>query len=170
MKRQNSRINSRQIRLIDDVNFVIATRETGYRSTAYAIAELIDNAIQAGARNIHITTETNAEQVTHVAVLDDGVGISKAMIPTALQFGGSDRFNSRGGIGRFGMGLPNSSLSQARRVELYSWRGNQSWFSYIDVDEIAAGQMTSVPLPRTATPPIWVHRPLPSIGTLVVWA
>ena len=32
--------------------FIEATRETGYRSTAAAVAELVDNSVQAGAKNI----------------------------------------------------------------------------------------------------------------------
>ena len=35
-------------------NFVLATRDTGYRSPAYALAELVDNAIQAGASQVII--------------------------------------------------------------------------------------------------------------------
>jgi hypothetical protein len=65
---------------------------------------------------------------------------------TALSFGGSTRFNDRGGQGRFGMGLPNSSVSQAGRLDLYSWqRGKTPVYCYLDVDQIAAGQMTEVP-------------------------
>ena len=40
----------------------------------------------------------------------------------ALRFGGTTSFNSRKGLGRFGMGLPNASLSQARRVDVYTWQ------------------------------------------------
>jgi hypothetical protein len=39
----------RSLSLVADANFVVATRDTGYKSSAYAVAELIDNAIQAGA-------------------------------------------------------------------------------------------------------------------------
>ena len=46
------------------------------------------------------------------------------------------------------MGLPNGSLSQARRVEVVSWeRPGEAWMSYLDVDEIVAGEMNGIPRP-----------------------
>ena len=35
--------------IVDPVNFLLATRDTGYRSTAQSIAEFIDNSFQAEA-------------------------------------------------------------------------------------------------------------------------
>jgi hypothetical protein len=89
-----------------------------------------------------------------VSVLDDGCGMDKKVLRQALRFGGSSRFNDRSGLGRYGMGLPNSSLSQARRVEVYSWRKpGPVLYSYLDVDEIAKGAMSEVPEPRPAVLP-----------------
>src|SRR5206468_1608182 len=88
-----------------------------------------------------------------VSVLDDGCGMDKKTLRQALRFGGSSRFNDRSGLGRFGMGLPNSSLSQARRVEVYSWqRPDAVACTYLDVDEIASGAITEIPEPK--------HQPL----------
>jgi hypothetical protein len=36
-------------RLVDTANFLLATRDSGYRTTAYAVAEFVDNSLQAGA-------------------------------------------------------------------------------------------------------------------------
>src|SRR4051812_12013220 len=84
-------------------NFIMATRETGYRSVATAIAELIDNAIQAKATNVQVfvlnkslgDTDNKAESQITIAVLDDGEGMDRATLWTALQFGGSGRFDDR---------------------------------------------------------------------------
>lgn len=35
-------------------NFLLATRDSGYRSTAAAVAEFVDNSIQAGAQVVHV--------------------------------------------------------------------------------------------------------------------
>ena len=36
------------------------------------------------------------------------------------------------------MGLPNGGLSQARRLEVFTWTdSSRVWSSYLDVDEIA---------------------------------
>ncbi len=154
--------------------FIIATRETGYRTTSSAIAELVDNALQAGARQIEIRTrnfERNAEDEPRVAVLDDGCGMDPRLLTLALRFGGTDRFDDRNGLGRFGMGLPNSSVSQARRVDVYSWRSPRKVFhSYFDVDEIAEGTLTDVPDARQAGMPTWISGKLPQSGTAVVWS
>ena len=80
----------------------------------------------------------------------------------ALRFGGSTRFDDRQGLGRYGMGLPNSSLSQAKRVTVHSWASQQGDVlqSYLDIDEIASGGITEVPEPRWVARPHFCKRPL----------
>ena len=162
--------------------FIRATRDSGYRSTASAVSELVDNAIQAGARNIEIHVEKNAENKSlEVTVADNGCGMDPFTLRQALRFGGSSRFNDRSGLGRFGMGLPNSSLSQARHVTVTSWRhlpgnnkskrnvlGSDSYLqTYLDVDEIADGRMVEVPVPHKVVRP--KHARKSASGTVVRW-
>ena len=47
------------------------------------------------------------------------------------------------GMGKFGMGLPNASISQANRVEVYSWQNGECFYTYLDVDEIKKGRRNS---------------------------
>src|SRR5262245_185171 len=107
--------------VVANQTFIEATRDTGYRSTASAVAELVDNALQAKAKRIDIRVEEGDTGLT-VSVLDNGTGMDTGTLRKALQFGGSERFNDRSGPGRFGMGLPNSSVSQARRVDVFTWQ------------------------------------------------
>jgi hypothetical protein len=81
------------------------------------------------------------------------------------------------------MGLPNASLSQARRVTVFTWqqpspargglpRGRNAspsvYSSYLDVDEIVRCEMVEVPPPRLEeTPPATC---VGSSGTLVCWS
>jgi hypothetical protein len=153
--------------------FILATRDSGYKGTESAIAELVDNALQAGSRrvSIHITTlpEDKAYPL-RISVLDDGCGMDRKTLRQALRFGGTSRFNDRKGLGRYGMGLPNSSLSQARRVEVYTWRRPGTLlFCYLDVDEITNGEMTEIPEPRPGVMPTWAEKPRSQSGTLVLW-
>ena len=53
-------------------------------------------------------------------MIDDGAGMIPEMIRVGMLWGGTDRENSRTGIGRFGYGLPSSCVSQGRRFEVYS--------------------------------------------------
>jgi hypothetical protein len=162
---------------------VKAMRDSGYRNAAYAIAELIDNGIQAKARNIELLCREREELVVarqrrrihEVAVLDNGTGMSRKVLREALQFGNGQHLNDRGGIGRFGMGLPNSSLSQSRRVDVWTWQKGSSAaiHSYLDLNEIESGSMREVPDPDDAPiPSVWADacKGLGSSGTLVVWS
>ncbi|WP_260705691.1 ATP-binding protein [Edaphobacter flagellatus] len=136
--------------------FIEATRDSGYKSTSAAIAELVDNAIEANAEQITISiveTFIAGSRTISISVLDNGSGMPRQVLELALQFGGSTRFGSRKGLGRYGMGLPNGSLSQARRVEVISWeRPDEVWMSYLDVDEIVIGKITSIPAPVKLSP------------------
>lgn len=163
--------------------FIQATRDSGYKGTASAISELVDNSIQAGATRIAISVAASAseahEKSIEVSVLDNGCGMDPPTLRQALRFGGSTRFGDRRGLGRYGMGLPNASLSQARRVTVFTWqapntvaRGHESsprvYSSYLDVDEIVRSEMREVPAPQ-------IVKAAPSgctgsSGTLVYWS
>lgn len=164
---------------------VKAMRDSGYKNAAYAIAELVDNSVQAGATVVEILCQEEEElvsqrkriRVKQVAVMDNGCGMDREMLRKALQFGNGGRLDDRSGIGRFGMGLPNSSISQARRVDVWTWQnGYQSaTHSYLDVGEIERGELNEVPEPRAeAVPNTWVRRSNSAgqakSGTLVVWS
>ena len=149
--------------------FIHATRDSGYQGTTSAVSELVDNSVQAEASHVRIDLTQPEAGGIELRVLDDGVGMDRAELRSALRFGGSTRFNSRTGLGRYGMGLPNSSLSQARRVTVHSWTSNSPvLMSYLDVDEIGRGAMTRVPSPRRQQLP---DDCVPSTsGTLVTWS
>jgi hypothetical protein len=153
--------------------FIQATRDSGYKGTQSAIAELVDNSIQAGADTIliHIEPAPGSVDDIRVEVIDNGCGMTSITLQQALRFGGTTRFNDRLGLGRYGMGLPNSSLSQARRLDVHTWRSSrQAFTSFLDVDEIARGKITSVPEPsRTALPPKASALGFRS-GTIVTWS
>ncbi len=164
---------------------VKAMRDNGYKNAAYALAELMDNSIQAGARNVELLCAEKIEQlpqrqrrrIYQVAVLDDAQGMDRETLRIALQFGNGTRLDpsDQDGIGRFGMGLPASSISQCQRVDVWTWQDGpeKALFTYLDLDEIADQTMTDVPEPT--------HMPLPEAwrkvgqswgksGTLVVWS
>lgn len=162
---------------------VKAMRDSGYKNTAYAVAELIDNSIQAGARAIELLCCERESQVQlrvrrnihQVAVLDDGRGMDAAVLRMALQFGNGQYLDDRSGIGRFGMGLPSSSISQCRRVEVWSWqKGHENAiYSSIDLDLVEEGVQTTVPEPeQKAIPDVWLTagETFGKSGTLVVWS
>ena len=159
--------------LVADCNFILATRDTGYRDIASAVSEVVDNAVEAAATTIHILVReerADGKRAISIAVTDDGHGMAAEELSTALQFGGSTRFNSRRGIGRFGMGLPNSSVSQSRRLDVYSrTEGGPRLHTYLDVDEVAKGVLCYVPEPVPAEIPHWIANVCRDHGTAVIW-
>ncbi|MFN7110234.1 MAG: ATP-binding protein [Brevundimonas sp.] len=159
-----------------------AMRDSGYKNTAYALAELIDNSVQAEAKSIEIIcieelvqlADRRRKRLTKIAVLDDGIGMTATVLRKALQFGNGTRLNDRSGIGRFGMGLPNASISQAGRLDVWSWQNgpDNALHSFLDVQEIREKRRRDVPVPELSSVPAqWRERALAlgKTGTLVVW-
>lgn len=166
---------------------VKAMRDNGYKNAAYAIAELMDNSIQAGAKHVQLLCadrELHVEQRTRrrlheVAVLDDGRGMDAATLQIALQFGNGTHLDAdqQKGMGRFGMGLPSASISQCQRVDVWSWQNGieSALHSYIDLREISAGKMRVLPAPAPKpVPKVWRiaagKQSFGGAGTLVVWS
>lgn len=153
--------------------FIQATRDSGYKGTASAVAELVDNSLQAGATIIKLSISASDDDGQYpivLAVIDNGSGMDQQILRTALRFGGSTRFNRRDGLGRYGMGLPNSSLSQAQRLTVHTWRSCDGpvLCSYLDLDEIASGELRTVPVPRNVSKPSFVNGY--DSGTAVTWS
>ncbi len=163
-----------------------ALRDSRYHNTAYAIAELIDNSIEADAEQIDLLCLERSQpvgsqtrwRVSEVAVLDNGSGMDVKTLFDALKFGGGTRHNSDRGIGKYGMGLPTSSMSQCKRVDVWTWQDSidSAWHSSIDADDIEQGNH-EVPIPDqdTSIPEVWKTVGSDKIyesrsGTLVVWS
>src|SRR5579859_600232 len=104
--------------------FVRGIRDLGYRSNGDAIAELIDNAIQAYADRVDVLFGYNGtasnKKPLQLAVVDNGHGMEPDMIRMAVMWGGTHRENDRAGLGRYGYGLPCSSVSLGRRFTVIS--------------------------------------------------
>src|SRR4051812_32782323 len=77
--------------LVSPANFVMATRDTGYRSTSLAVAEFVDNSLQAEATSIDIEVlKTDDKRYPiELRVIDNGSGMESAALSSALRFGGS---------------------------------------------------------------------------------
>ena len=158
-------------------HFLLATRDAGYRNLASALTELIDNSLQASATRVSVVirefdgaSTAGGDAPIVVGVLDNGCGMSVSTLVHALQFGGSSRFDDRSGLGRFGMGLPNSAVSHARRLDVYSWQERgEVYHTYLDVDEVVAGTLQRIPRPKRRSLPSWVTLQPSKSGTLVLW-
>lgn len=157
-------------------------RDNGYKTAAHALAELIDNSVQANARNIKLIcidklpedAQRSHLHLDRIGIMDDGIGMSPKLLQESLQFGGSSHRDDPNGIGKFGMGLPNASISQCRRIDVWSWKGDKTYKTYLDVDQIENGSLDTVPQPvEEPIPKEWLEASesiQSESGTLIVWS
>ncbi len=128
--------------------FVRGIRDIGYKSTATALDELIDNAMQSDAGNVHIVfgfdSAKSDKKPAEIAIVDDGHGMLPEMIRAAMTWGGTHREDDRTGLGRYGYGLPSSCVSAGRRYTVYSRQNSAEFYAVtIDVDDISAGKYST---------------------------
>jgi len=165
--------------IIDSKMTVQAMRDSGYKSTTHALAELIDNSIESGATAIEIfgvsrrDNRTGRLTLKEPAVLDNGEGMDKHALRGSLRYGHGTR-RRRQGIGRFGLGLPNSSMSQARQVDVWSWQSGvtNALRTRLSIDDVENG-VDEIPEPTLEAIPKIYHvasrNGFGDSGTLVYW-
>ena len=84
-----------------------------------AVADLIDNSIDAGARMVLARFIRESGTITGFVLVDDGSGITADALIPAMTLGG-DREYGDNSLGYFGIGLKASSFSQANSLTLVS--------------------------------------------------
>ena len=156
--------------------------DQGFDTASRALAELIDNSIQADATAVHIycfsemvqNNERRGERITKIAVLDNGIGMSESDLRKSLQFGNGTRLGANKGLGKFGMGLPSASISQCEITEVFSWKNgvDSALKTTLSLPEVKAGNGL-VPLPYKSKIDSDVEKfakdNLQRTGSLIVW-
>lgn len=90
-----------------------------------AMADLIDNSIDAGARNVVVSflrdtgERGGRDRLVGLLVIDDGHGMDETGLDTAMTVGGRARY-AAGALGHFGAGLKAASLSHADALTVIS--------------------------------------------------
>ena len=168
---------------------ITAMKNSGYKDAAHSIAELIDNSIQAGEGLDRITevevicieedaliSNRHSSRIQKIAVYDNATGMTPEVLAMALSFGEGTRRNAKTGMGKFGIGLPNASIAQSNRVEVWTWqRSGEFYRTYLDSDEIIDRNYDEVPEPELSDklPDEWIPKIKTDIGesgTLVIWS
>lgn len=162
------------VRLFEDANALDSLRNSDFDAVS-AYGEVVDNAIEAKAQKVRIQFLADAARPEHLAAIafgDDGDGMDAETLHKCLKIGWSSRYNQRNGIGRFGVGMTMAAIHECKRVEVYSKPADGRWLrTYIDLDEVARGQMEQIPEPVPAQIPA-EYASLCGVGkgTLVVWS
>lgn len=157
---------------------ILELQENGYKSTVSAISEIIDNSIQANSKNVEVVivcnTSVKYNEIHEILIIDDGDGMDETVFDKALQMSSGTRSGARTGLGKYGQGLPNASISQTLRVEVYTRKNDKLLFNYIDLKEIYDSGEPFLPDVEEAKEikiPIFQNGKIepPAKGTIVRW-
>jgi len=156
-------------------------RQNGYRNTAVAAREIVDNAFEAKATKVDVifdtAVHTTRQVVSSVAFIDNGAGMLPKMARFSLSWGGGTHFDEPNFIGKFGFGLPNASINQTRKVEVYTrtTKNEPIVKCWLDLDDYKSFDHQTVPEPVNAELPDFVTKYMKKTGfefdhgTVVVW-
>jgi len=147
-----------------------ALRSIGY-SFDVAVADIVDNSIDANAKNVLVRFLTRKDGYLDLAIWDDGCGMDEKTLREAMRFG-SDVSQELERLGKFGLGLKLASLSQAKDLHVVTIKGGnvvgRAWlehgiakgFSSTVLDTIECKQLLGLIVPdlssrRSATVVRW---------------
>jgi hypothetical protein len=122
-----------------------ATRKLGH-SVESAIADLIDNGLDAQATDVHVyfTEEQRTEKqvrndgrsIISISIVDNGTGMNKFQLHKALIPASTGRVrNTKTQSGFFGMGLLASGLALGNHIDVFTRGEDGDLYSHIDWDE-----------------------------------
>jgi len=145
-------------------------RAIGY-SIETAIADIIDNSITAGAKNIWVDYEWKGSNTT-LSILDDGTGMNNEQLIQAMRPGSKNPLDERDSkdLGRFGLGLKTASFSQSRKFTVFSKTDNyKPVFWTWDLDYVNQEQAWKL-IRYVPNEDKWIEK-IESIqtGTCVIW-
>lgn len=163
-----------QLRSIDvppDPSLLESMRSIGY-TVESAVADIIDNSLAAEASSVDVLFSPAG--AFEIAVVDDGVGMSRAEAVDAMRLAATGPSTERSpqDLGRFGLGLKTASLSQCRSLTVVSKRdGEITALRWSLKHVIDSGTWSLLELDRTDVEPLlgWSLLDDHSHGTLVHW-
>lgn len=152
-------------------------RFMGY-SFCDAVADVIDNSISAGAKNIKVLFPKTPDESPFVGIMDDGHGMSDKELLSAMCYGSqsNEKVRAENDLGRFGLGMKSASLSQCKKMTVVSRKKNKVNAYRWDYDEVSKNvnegkwYVLKLSEDEIAELPCYEEfREMKSDGTLVTW-
>jgi hypothetical protein len=162
-------MGDRQLMIPSARRLMSSLRDIGY-DTPGAVADLVDNSIDAEARNIDVTV-TAAGEDSWIRVADDGFGMSAGRLEEAMRYGSSREYGEDD-LGAFGLGLKTASLSQCRRLTVATRTGPGSRIEIRrwDLDDVEIRDAWELQRLTPSQCPEHLVAPLNgTAGTVVLW-
>lgn len=91
-------------------------RDTGYDFNT-ALADIVDNSVDAGATKIDIRINMDPDGDILVSVADDGCGMNEQALLNGMTYGAQGRVDPKR-LGKFGLGLKTASTAFCRRLSV----------------------------------------------------
>ena len=145
------------------------------RGSAYsfstAIADLLDNAIEAEAKNVEIIVDFDE---LRVSIVDNGKGMDDPTHFESMKVASETRAYSKDDLGKYGTGMKAASLSQARCLTVATRKRGENLITVrrIDMDHITAtndwSRVTLV-MDESALPDEVLEKLRVNPGTAVIW-
>ncbi|MFC5247362.1 ATP-binding protein [Streptomyces nigrescens] len=184
-KKSGGKVSPQRLPLFLAGQALASFRDSGYSLSA-AISEVVDNSLEATARNILVRMDEEPAEGRHgknrvwrISFADDGSGMDDGALHRYPQVGHSSRYMRTDTIGKYGVGAKLSALNYGRRIDVWSRTSSASdwrhvWFDLDDAlaeEELANGQSAGIDPPTSKPVPDDLRDLLPDdAGTLVVWS
>lgn len=158
--------------LPNPVRLIEGLRDTGYNFNT-ALADIVDNSVDAGAGNIDVRIQMDSDGDIMVTVADDGCGMNEKSLLDGMTYGAEGRTDSRR-LGKFGLGLKTASTAFCRKLSVISRDSAdaQSVKATWDLDyvvNVAKDWVILIDRPNSFEEDLLNKVAGGSSGTLVVW-
>ncbi len=125
-------IKIKEIDILPDRSLMPKIGQTGY-SVSQAIAELVDNSIDARQENKLLTVEINLDSNNGLLeVADDGIGMDENVAASSIKLAHSTKKNK---LGEFGLGLKTAATSLGKKFQLSTTQRENNEEYILEYDE-----------------------------------
>src|SRR3954468_1617543 len=97
----------------DPSRLIEGLRDTGYDFNT-ALADVIDNSVDAGASNIAVRIDMDADGDIVISVADNGCGMNRNALLNGMTYGAAGHADPKR-LGKFGLGLKTASTAFSRK-------------------------------------------------------
>lgn len=136
-----------------------------YKRRDVAIAELVANSWDAGAKNVKLIIPTGDydQETSSIEILDDGSGMTAAAVQAEFLVIGRNRrtdstsSSTRTVMGKKGIGKL-AGFGMAKVMEITTWAGQETTYFVLDLSQLKAGDGKSTDMPiegRAIARPDW---------------
>ena len=145
-------------------------RDVGY-DTPRAVADIVDNSVEAGATRVDITVHFDGAD-SWIRIVDNGMGMDGKTLKEAMRYGSEQQYGAES-LGKFGFGLKTASTSQGRRLTVASRSsepGSRLEVRCLDLDHIQKSEKWEILVIEGVDRSPIISEPLgKKAGTVVLW-